>query len=57
MAERPQLELGNYLPYLINRVGFALVESFTAAALTLYASTTDANPPFHYSVVNLGAGA
>lgn len=33
MAERPQLELGNYLPYLINRVGFALVESFTAEAL------------------------
>ena len=30
MAERPQLDLGNYLPYLINRVGFALVESFTA---------------------------
>ncbi len=28
MAER--LDLGNYLPYLINRVGFALVESFTA---------------------------
>jgi DNA-binding MarR family transcriptional regulator len=34
VAERPQLELGNYLPYLINRVGFALVESFTAQALT-----------------------
>jgi DNA-binding MarR family transcriptional regulator len=33
VAERPQLELGNYLPYLINRVGFALVESFTAEAL------------------------
>ena len=33
MAERPQLDLGNYLPYLINRVGFALVESFTADAL------------------------
>ena len=34
MAERPQLDLGNYLPYLINRVGFALVASFTADALT-----------------------
>jgi DNA-binding MarR family transcriptional regulator len=27
------LDLGNYLPYLINRVGFALVESFTSEAL------------------------
>ena len=34
MAERPHLDLGNYLPYLINRVGFALVESFTRGALT-----------------------
>ena len=34
MADRSHLDLGNYLPYLINRVGFALVESFTAAALT-----------------------
>ena len=31
MAERSQLDLGNYLPYLINRVGFALVESFSQA--------------------------
>ena len=30
MADRAHLDLGNYLPYLINRVGFALVESFTA---------------------------
>ena len=29
MAARPHLELGNYLPYLINRVGFAMVASFT----------------------------
>ena len=29
-----ELDLGNYLPYLINRVGFALVESFTGDALT-----------------------
>jgi DNA-binding MarR family transcriptional regulator len=34
VAERNHLDLGNYLPYLINRVGFALVESFTADALT-----------------------
>jgi MarR family transcriptional regulator, organic hydroperoxide resistance regulator len=33
VAERNHLELGNYLPYLINRVGFALVENFTAGAL------------------------
>lgn len=33
MAERPHLDLGNYLPYLVNRVGFALVASFTAEAL------------------------
>ena len=31
MTEHPQLDLGNYLPYLLNRVGFALVESFGAA--------------------------
>ena len=34
MADRAHLDLGNYLPYLINRVGFALVESFTTSALT-----------------------
>jgi DNA-binding MarR family transcriptional regulator len=33
VAVRNHLDLGNYLPYLINRVGFALVESFTADAL------------------------
>jgi len=33
LAERAHLELGNYLPYLVNRVGFALVERFTAEAL------------------------
>ena len=33
MPERLHLDLGNYLPYLINRVGFALVENFTADAL------------------------
>ena len=34
MAKPAHLDLGNYLPYLINRVGFALVESFTGDALT-----------------------
>jgi DNA-binding MarR family transcriptional regulator len=33
VPERPHLDLANYLPYLLNRVGFALVESFTADAL------------------------
>jgi DNA-binding MarR family transcriptional regulator len=33
VAERAHIDLGNYLPYLINRVGFALVESFTIDAL------------------------
>ncbi|MET0669148.1 MAG: MarR family transcriptional regulator [Xanthobacteraceae bacterium] len=33
MKDRIHLDLGNYLPYLLNRVGFALVESFTAEAL------------------------
>ena len=33
MADRSPLDLGNYLPYLLNRVGFALVASFTADAL------------------------
>jgi DNA-binding MarR family transcriptional regulator len=30
VGERDHLDLDNYLPYLINRVGFALVKSFTA---------------------------
>ena len=33
MTDRARLELSNYLPYLLNRVGFALVESFTSDAL------------------------
>ena len=33
MNERPHLDLDNYLPYLLNRVGFALVSSYTANAL------------------------
>ena len=33
MAKGQHLKLDNYLPYLINRVGFALVEDFTSGAL------------------------
>jgi DNA-binding MarR family transcriptional regulator len=32
-TERAQLDFANYLPYLINRVGFALVNNFTRDAL------------------------
>ncbi len=34
MADRLQLELGDYLPYLINRVGAALVDRFVAEKLS-----------------------
>ena len=33
MPQRPQLELADFFPYLINRVGFALVARFTGDAL------------------------
>lgn len=33
MKERPHLVLDNYLPYLINRVGSAVAETYTAEAL------------------------
>ena len=33
VAVKPRLDLDDYIPYLINRVGFALAASFTAAAL------------------------
>ena len=33
MTSRPHLVLDNYLPYLINRVGSAVAEAFTAEAL------------------------
>ena len=33
MTDRPQLDLANYLPYLVNRLGGALVENFIADAL------------------------
>jgi DNA-binding MarR family transcriptional regulator len=41
MADRTHLDLGNYLPYLINRVGFALVESFTIDALKAHDLSID----------------
>src|SRR5262249_23727740 len=41
VAARDQLDLGNYLPYLINRIGFALVEHFTADALKAHGLTID----------------
>ncbi len=34
MKDRPHLVLDNYLPYLINRVGSAVAETYTAEALT-----------------------
>jgi DNA-binding MarR family transcriptional regulator len=41
VAERVHLDLGNYLPYLLNRVGFALVASFTAEALKPHGLTIE----------------
>ena len=41
MADRNHLDLGNYLPYLINRVGFALVQSFTTEALKAHDFSID----------------
>ena len=34
MAQRPHLDLDNYLPYLINRVGSAIAEMYTRDTLT-----------------------
>ncbi len=36
-----RLDLDNYLPYLLNRVGFALVESFTSEALKQHGLSID----------------
>jgi DNA-binding MarR family transcriptional regulator len=41
VSPRAHLDLGNYLPYLLNRVGFALVESFTADALKHHGLSID----------------
>jgi MarR family transcriptional regulator, organic hydroperoxide resistance regulator len=40
MSDR--LDLANYLPYLVNRLGSALVEKFTASALAQYDLNIDA---------------
>ena len=37
-----RLDLANYLPYLVNRLGSALVESFTASALAQHNLNIDA---------------
>lgn len=41
MPDKTQLDLSNYLPYLLNRVGFAMVESFTADALKAHGLSID----------------
>lgn len=41
VAGQKHLELDNYLPYLINRVGFELVESFTRDGLKQHGLTID----------------
>jgi DNA-binding MarR family transcriptional regulator len=41
VTRRARLDLGNYLPYLINRVGSALVARFTAAALVRHGLSID----------------
>jgi len=41
VTERPQLDLGNYLPYLVNRLGGALVAHFSATSLAPYDLTID----------------
>ncbi len=38
----PRLDLANYLPYLVNRLGSALVENFTATALAQHDLNIDA---------------
>ena len=41
VPDRSQLDLGNYLPYLVNRLGGALVANFTATALAPFDLTID----------------
>ena len=41
MPDRSQLDLGNYLPYLVNRLGGALVANFIATALAPFGLTID----------------
>jgi DNA-binding MarR family transcriptional regulator len=41
VTDRPELDLGNYLPYLVNRLGGALVADFTATSLAAFDLTID----------------
>ena len=41
MTDRPQLDLANYLPYLVNRLGGALVATMTDKALAASNLTID----------------
>jgi DNA-binding MarR family transcriptional regulator len=41
VSDRIDLDLGNYLPYLVNRVGVAMVASFTANALKAHQLSID----------------
>ena len=41
MTQRSKLNLANYLPYLINRVGSAMVMRFTAEALVRHGLSID----------------
>jgi DNA-binding MarR family transcriptional regulator len=41
MTTRPQLDLADYLPYLVNRLGSALVANMTAKSLAQHQLTID----------------
>jgi DNA-binding MarR family transcriptional regulator len=41
VSDRAQLDLANYLPYLVNRLGGALVANFTATSLASHRLTID----------------
>jgi DNA-binding MarR family transcriptional regulator len=41
VTDRARLDLDNYLPYLLNRVGVAMVQSFTADALAAHDLSID----------------
>jgi DNA-binding MarR family transcriptional regulator len=41
VTDRAHLDLDNYLPYLLNRVGFALVTSYTTGALAAHDLSID----------------
>jgi hypothetical protein len=41
VTQRSKLNLANYLPYLINRVGSVMVSRFTAEALVQHGLSSD----------------